>query len=207
MKITKYIHSCLLFEKEGFRLLFDPGKFSFAEGAVTPEMFSDISAVIIMHNHPDHLDIENLKKIFELSQAAIYTNAEVSKELSAAGLESLLAEEGKRLIGPFSLDIINVTHEPLLDAPTPDMQAYVIDELVLHPVDSLEEKLLQYKGIPMLILPPFTIELKVAAFADAIRPREILPVHDGYARPFFLKQRYENYSKHFNQILQCGGTR
>jgi len=58
IKITKYIHSCLLFEKDGFKLLFDPGKFTFAEGLVSPEMFSDISAVIITHNHPDHLDTE-----------------------------------------------------------------------------------------------------------------------------------------------------
>ncbi|MDB5135572.1 MAG: fold metallo-hydrolase [Mucilaginibacter sp.] len=202
MKITKYIHSCRLFEKDGFKLLFDPGKFTFAEELVTPEMFSDIDALVITHNHSDHLDVENLKKIIDLSQAIIYTNAEVSKELAEAGLECLLVEEGQMSVGTFELNVINVTHEPLLDTPTPDMQAYVIDNLVLNSVDSSEDKLSQFKNIPLLILPimaPFTTEFKVAEFADNIQPKEILPVHDGYAKPFFLKQRHENYSKHFEK--------
>ncbi len=37
MKITKYIHSCLLLEKDTDKILFDPGKFSFAEGKVKPK--------------------------------------------------------------------------------------------------------------------------------------------------------------------------
>jgi L-ascorbate metabolism protein UlaG (beta-lactamase superfamily) len=202
MKITKYIHSCLLFEKQDFKLLFDPGKFSFAEGLVTPEMFSDIGALIVTHNHPDHLDIENIQKIIGLSRAAIYTNAEVGKELTAAGLECLLVEEGQLTIGPYNLQAINVTHEPLLDSPVPDMQAYVVDDIVLNPADSFEEKLYRFKNIPLLILPimaPFTTEIKVAEFADQMKPKAILPVHDGYARPFFLNQRYENYSRHFEK--------
>jgi hypothetical protein len=58
------------------------------------------------------------------------------------------------------------------------------------------------KNIPLLILPvmaPFTTEIKVAEFADRLNPKEILRVHDGYAKPFFLKQRYENYAKHFEK--------
>ena len=46
---------------------------------------------------------------------------------------------------------------------------------------------------------PFTTELQVTAFADALQPKQILPVHDGYAKDFFLKQRYENYGKHFEK--------
>ena len=202
MKITKYIHSCLLFEKTGFKILFDLGKFSFAEGLVTAEMFNDVQSVIITHNHPDHLDMENLKKIIELSKATIYTNAEVSKELFANGLESILVEEGEMTIGPFSLKVLNVAHEHILDSPLPDMQAYVIDSTILNPVDSFEQKLYAYEGINLLILPimaPFTTELKVAEFGDKIHPKHILPVHDGYAKDFFLKQRYENYAKHFKK--------
>ncbi len=50
MKISKYIHSCLLLEKQGFKLLIDPGKFSFAEGLVKPADFKDVDAIIITHN-------------------------------------------------------------------------------------------------------------------------------------------------------------
>ena len=200
MKITKYIHSCLLFEKDGFRLLFDPGKFAFAEGLVSPEDFKDVAAIIITHNHPDHLDKDNLAKIIQYSQATIYTNSEVNEELFEAGLESVIIEPGDLDIGPFKLSAISVKHEPLLDSPTPEITAFVIDGCVLNPVDSFEDSLLNYKGIKLLILPimaPFTTEIAVAAFGDAIAPKQIFPVHDGYAKDFFLKQRYEIYEQHF----------
>jgi len=35
MRITKYIHSCLLIENESDKILFDPGLFSFVEGKVS----------------------------------------------------------------------------------------------------------------------------------------------------------------------------
>jgi len=48
-------------------------------------------------------------------------------------------------------------------------------------------------------LAPFTTELIVSAFADALKPKQILPVHDGYAKDFFLEQRYKTYSEHFEK--------
>jgi hypothetical protein len=29
---------------------------------------------------------------------------------------------------------------------------------------------------------------------------KIIPVHDGYAKDFFLQQRYENYQKYFSPL-------
>ena len=81
MKISKYLHSCLLFELDGYQLLFDPGKFSFAEGLVTPQLFVDVKTIVITHIHPDHFDIDILKSIVELSGAAVVTNSQVGKEL------------------------------------------------------------------------------------------------------------------------------
>ncbi len=202
MKIYKYLHSCLVFEEDGFKLLIDPGKFSFAEGLVTPDMFGDVDAIIITHNHPDHLDVDNLKKILALSGAGVYTNTAVADALKQHDIVAKIIPAGDYLIGPFKLFAIDVEHEPLLDSPIPQMTAFVINNKVLHPVDSLEEKLMAYKGIELLLLPvmaPFTTELKVAGFADRLHPKQILPVHDGYAKDFFLKQRYENYSKHFEE--------
>jgi L-ascorbate metabolism protein UlaG (beta-lactamase superfamily) len=197
MKITKYLHSCLLFEKDNFKLLIDPGTFTFAEGFIEPDEFNDVDAIIITHIHPDHLDKVNLPKIVELSGAPVYSVPQVIDELKKIDLKSELIP---RVIGPFTLETIMVKHEPILDSPMPEMAALVIDEKVLHPVDSFEEKLLAYTYIELLILPimaPFCTELMVAAFANKLKPKRILPVHDGFAKPFFLKQRYDNYTRHF----------
>ncbi|MBD1384095.1 MBL fold metallo-hydrolase [Mucilaginibacter rigui] len=202
MKITKYLHSCLVFEQDGYKLLFDPGKFSFAEGRVTPQMFADVDSIIITHIHPDHLDIENLKKIVDLSKATVYTNTQVGETIAKEGLTYSLIEQGTYNIGPFKLDAFPVQHEPLLDNPTPQMTCFLINDKILHPVDSMETRLTEYTGIELLIMvtmAPFANELRIAGFADRVRPKRILPVHDGYAKDFFIEQRYKNYSRHFEK--------
>jgi L-ascorbate metabolism protein UlaG (beta-lactamase superfamily) len=202
MKISKYLHSCLVFELDGYKLLFDPGKFSFAEGAVTPEMFADVNSIIITHIHPDHLDIENLKKIVALSNAPVYTTAQVAEVLKKEGIESTVWIDGIYQQGPFKLQAISVVHEPILDNPPPPMLGFLINDKVLHPVDSMEDKLLTYQGIELLIMvsmAPFTNELLITAFTDKLKPKQVLPVHDGYAKGFFIKQRYDAYQKHFDK--------
>lgn len=199
MRLTKYIHSCLLLEKENFKLLIDPGTFTFAEGVITPESLADAEAIIITHNHPDHLDTENLKAILDAGNAKVYTNKEVAAILEQAGISS---EFIPSKIGPFDLQVFPVKHQPLLDAPEVIMYGFVIDGKILNAVDSFESSLDRFKGIEWLVLPvmaPFATELDIAAYADRLQPKHILPVHDGFAKPFFLTQRYQNYEKHFEK--------
>jgi L-ascorbate metabolism protein UlaG (beta-lactamase superfamily) len=206
MQITKYIHSCLTFEQDGFKLLVDPGNYTFAEGRVKPEDFADVQAIIITHIHPDHLDIDNLKSITALSKAPVYTNKQVAEVLQKHGIASELFTDGKHMFGKMEFMAMPVTHMPLLDSPIPEMTGYIINGNILHPVDSFQTELTKIKNIELLILPimaPFCNELQVTAFADAIRPKNVLPVHDGYGKDYFLRQRHDNYVKHFAAI----GTR
>ncbi len=202
MKISKYLHSCLVFELDGYKLLFDPGKFSFADGEVTAEMFADVDLIIVTHIHPDHLDIDVLKKIIELSDARLYANSQVSAELVKADLKHTILHEGTHQFGPFKLQAIDLVHEPILDNPLPQMTGFIINDKVLHPVDSMENDLLNYEGIELLLMvtmAPFANELRITDFADRLKPKQILPVHDGYAKEFFIKQRYDAYTRHFDK--------
>jgi L-ascorbate metabolism protein UlaG (beta-lactamase superfamily) len=81
MRVYKYIHSCLVVEEGGDKILFDPGMFSFLEGQVTPEAFRDVGTIIITHNHPDHVDVVSLKKIVELSGATVITNSQTNENM------------------------------------------------------------------------------------------------------------------------------
>ncbi|QXV67313.1 MBL fold metallo-hydrolase [Mucilaginibacter sp. 21P] len=202
MNISKFLHSCLVFEDKGYKILFDPGKFTFAEGLIKPDSFADVNAIIITHIHPDHLDVDNLKKIVASSQAPVYTNDEVGEALAEEDIPFNIIKEGTFDLGPFKLQAFPVQHEPLLDNPIPQMTGFIINDKVLHPVDSMETKLTEFRDIDVLIMvtmAPFANELRIAGFADRVRPKRILPVHDGYAKEFFLKQRYENYRKHFEK--------
>jgi L-ascorbate metabolism protein UlaG (beta-lactamase superfamily) len=57
--------------------------------------------------------------------------------------------------------------------------------------------------VEVLIMPvmaPFLTEVGVAAFARRMRPRQMIPVHDGYAKDFFVNQRYDNYVRVFTAM-------
>jgi L-ascorbate metabolism protein UlaG (beta-lactamase superfamily) len=202
MTITKYIHSCLLLEKDGQQLLFDPGTFSFIGGLVNPDTFAQVSFVIITHSHPDHLDVDALKQIVALSGAEVWSTGEVAEKLKPAGINVNEISEGNFQLGPFALNAIEVPHEPILADHLPQMFAFLIDGRVLNTADSFSEKLLKFRGVDLLMTPvmaPFLTELTVARFVEAMQPKQLLPLHDGYARPFFVTQRYNNYEQYFGK--------
>jgi L-ascorbate metabolism protein UlaG (beta-lactamase superfamily) len=200
VQIAKYIHSCLLFEHEGEKLLFDPGNYTFIEGLVTPETFRDVSTVVITHGHGDHLDLEPLKQILALSGANVVTNGEVAATLREAGIAATTIEEGPLTIGAFKLHAIPTPHEAVLAPALPRHTAFLVNDLVLNCGDSFGEPLLPYAGVEALVLPvmaPFLTEPRAFDFARRMRPRQVIPVHDGYAKDFFVKQRHDNFGKQF----------
>lgn len=204
MRIAKYIHSCLLVENGNDKILFDPGKFSFVEGLVKPEVFRDLSAIILTHQHPDHVDDDSLKKILENNHSAtVVANTEIQSRLSKEGIPAELLEDGSREVGSITLKAVAARHAKILDAAAPQNTAYIVNDALLHPGDSFDQALDAYQGVRILALPvmaPWTTELEVAEFAGRMLPQQIIPIHDGYAKDFFLEQRYENFEKHFSRL-------
>src|SRR5205807_7363210 len=60
MRLQKLGHSCLLVESGDARLLIDPGTFSSGF-----EGLEGLTAVLVTHQHPDHLDIDRLPGLLE----------------------------------------------------------------------------------------------------------------------------------------------
>lgn len=90
MKITKLVHSCLLIEKDGKKILVDPGVYSWQNEAVKNSDFSGISSVVVTHNHPDHLNDEFASAIKSASpDAKWYSTKEASEQLKSLGIDSL----------------------------------------------------------------------------------------------------------------------
>jgi L-ascorbate metabolism protein UlaG (beta-lactamase superfamily) len=206
MKISKYIHSCLLFEHEGEKLLFDPGVFTFAEGQVQADQFAGVATIVITHEHPDHLNLKGLKEILALTRATVISNRGVAAILQPEGIDVKLHEEGTMQAGPFTLKALACTHQPILAPSLPVHIAYLVNDRVLNPGDSFDPALLAWKGTEALILPvtaPFLTEVEAAAFARRMEPKQVLPVHDGYVKDFFRKGRYDAYEG----VLQKDGIR
>ncbi|MBA3788843.1 MBL fold metallo-hydrolase [Patescibacteria group bacterium] len=201
MKLTKYIHSCVFLEKNGEKLLIDPGIFTFMQD-VTPETFKDVRTILITHNHPDHVDPKALKIIVEMSGATIVTNEEVQKALEAADVQTTFVTGLNYETSEFKIEGIAAAHANILSDTLPKNTAYLINQVLLVPGDSFSETLTQLGGVEVLLLPimaPWMTELSVAEFARLVHPKRIVPIHDGYAKDFFLQNRYENFKKNFSK--------
>jgi L-ascorbate metabolism protein UlaG (beta-lactamase superfamily) len=87
MKITKLIHSYILIEQGGKKLLVDPGAYSWQDEKVRSTDFSGLSAVVITHNHPDHLNEDFAAAVYKASpNARWYGTQEVIDTLMTIGI-------------------------------------------------------------------------------------------------------------------------
>ncbi len=70
MKITKFVHSCLLVEAEGKVILVDPGDFSWGSGTFDIVKLNQLDKIVITHEHSDHFCEPFVKALAEKFPAA-----------------------------------------------------------------------------------------------------------------------------------------
>lgn len=113
MKITKHGQSCLHIESAEGGVLVDPGIFVFNEEGIKPEDFQDIKVLIFTHEHPDHFDIENVKKIIESNNPKILATRAVCDQLPD-DTEATVAKAGEQYeFNGFKITSYESTHGPL----------------------------------------------------------------------------------------------
>ena len=77
MQLTHFGHSCVLADFGHTTVLFDPGNFSHGFEGVT-----GLSAIVITHQHPDHVDQERLPALIDANPgAALYADPQTSAQL------------------------------------------------------------------------------------------------------------------------------
>ena len=111
MKITKYPHSCFIFEDKGSKIMIDPGSF-FAQ-KYRAEDFLDVKAVFITHQHPDHMDVNSLK-VFASKNIPIYGNTDVVKVLGEAGIKVIEVNDKAINISSFEIEPIHIAQQVYL---------------------------------------------------------------------------------------------
>ncbi len=191
MKIQKFLHSCLLLEKKGKRILIDPGSFSFIEGKIKPEDIGKVDAIFITHKHLDHFDPPILKKFVSFGQTPIFTIEDIGNLLASDGLAYERIKPGSELnVEGFSVKVFDAPHGSLPFA-VPDNVAFMVDGL-LHPGDSLKPQ--QIEACDILALPvagPWVTLNDAVALVDALKPKKVIPIHDVFIKDFMLDRMYE----------------
>lgn len=176
MKITKYVHSCLLIEDHGVAILIDPGGYSTGSGLLNVNELPKLDSVLITHEHPDHMDADFLKLLQERLP-----------ELLVAGSQSAvgkLEDEGVKVSTdlPEGTTAEDASHQPLpWRTPVPDNRAFTVFDKLTHPGDSLEIT----KTASVLALPlqaPWGSTKEALDMALRLQPEKIIPVHDWHWR-------------------------
>ncbi|MBI4084943.1 MAG: MBL fold metallo-hydrolase [Candidatus Liptonbacteria bacterium] len=199
MKIHKYFHSCLLLKDGDTRILFDPGGYSFLEGRAKPEDFSGIDAIVVTHSHKDHADPRVIKEIMSRNNTKIISNVGVKDMLAKDGINCEIGDENGFKIGNFFVKPVKADHEKTLRA-VPENTAYVVNDVFLHPGDSLNKNLysLKIKALALPVAGPWGKVTEFAEFAKNVGAETVIPIHDGVFVEEFINGQYKMWEDHFS---------
>lgn len=173
MEITRYGHSCLLVEDGGARVLMDPGAFSRGY-----EDLRGLTAVLITHQHADHLDPERLPALLEANPDAVLHVDEGSAG-TLGDVPHRVVRAGDVLDVGVRVDVLGEQHAVIHeDLPRIPNVGYLVGGSFFTPGDAL---LVPEADVEVLGLPTAAPWLKLSEAVDLLRavaPRRAFPVHD-----------------------------
>jgi len=179
MKLTHLGHACLLVETDTARLLIDPGTMS------SFEQQHDLDAVLITHQHPDHIDIARLAALLAANPGArLVVDPDTVSAVAGLPEQHVVARPGDRLMfGATTVEVVGGLHAAVY-GPVPGCtnSAYLVDDgALLHPGDSF---FVPDRPIDVLAVAVDAPWLKLAEAVDyvhAVSPRAAFPIHEGEA--------------------------
>jgi L-ascorbate metabolism protein UlaG (beta-lactamase superfamily) len=195
LKITKFVHSCVLVETTEKVALFDPGAMS-AE-AVSAASFERLDLILITHIHADHYNPELIKQlVLRFPQVRITTNKEVKADLATHGITaSDQAPDGVKFF-----DSPHESVQPLF--PQPEERGFHFQDQFTHPGDCHSFK--ETKAV--LALPmtgPWGSTIRAINLAFELKPKYVVPIHDWHWRE---EARLDTYSMYEHFLGEKGIT-
>lgn len=188
LKVTKFVHACLLVETPDRVAIFDPG--SMSETALDPGKLTRLDDIFITHVHGDHMSVPLIKQLIAKFPAVrITTTDEAVKQLATEGIKATATP-------PAGVSFFDSPHEsvaPLFGQPPQEIGIHYLDTLS-DPGDS--HSFHETKAVLALpITGPWGSTIKALNLALELKPKHVLPIHDWHWNEQARAQTYGMFER------------
>jgi len=174
MQLTKFKHACFALSKNNQTIVVDPGVFS-------TDFIADNTtvAVVITHEHADHLDANHLQAIVDNNpDVIVIAHSTITSKLSQFKTTAVAAGDTLS-VGDFSLAFYGGQHATI--HPTIPIVAnlgVMIDKKVYYPGDSFVAPQMPVEVLALPACAPWMKISEAIDFLTTIAPATAFPTHD-----------------------------
>jgi L-ascorbate metabolism protein UlaG (beta-lactamase superfamily) len=175
MLLTKFGHSCVRLEKDGARLVIDPGIWA------GPGVLDEANAMLITHEHVDHVDDQAVRTALAAdADLRLWASETVASQFAEFGDRVRAVHSGDAFeAAGFGVHVYGSDHA-LVDTAIPIVPntGFAVDGAIFHPGDSFT---VPADKIPTLLLPvsaPWLKFSEVASYIRTVAPERAYWIHD-----------------------------
>jgi L-ascorbate metabolism protein UlaG (beta-lactamase superfamily) len=177
MKLTKHEHACVVLEKDGEKIVIDPG--SFSSGAA--EIIADADAILLTHEHFDHVNADAIYgALAARPELRVYAPAAMADAITQHRDQVTGVAAGDVLtLGSFSVTVHGSEHARIHpDIPVIANVGYLVDGSLYHPGDAYFVPEVPVSVLLLATSGPWMKLGEAADYVRAIRPQQVIQIHE-----------------------------
>jgi L-ascorbate metabolism protein UlaG (beta-lactamase superfamily) len=193
VELTWLGQSCVRIEKDGTVLVIDPGL------AAPAHALDDADAVLITHEHSDHLAIPLLMSAVRTRRhLEIWTNRSVANLLEGTGARVHQVDDGDTFdVMGIPISVHGSWHGQVHhEIPPVRNVGFLVDSTLFHPGDALTDPATPVGALLLPLCGRWVPRVgKLLDYVRQVRPQRVIPVHDTGAAPINLQVHASFLSK------------
>lgn len=206
MNITKYPQSCFILEKNGQRIIIDPGNFVAEKYKI--DDLPEVEGILITHRHADHLYPPLVQALSRGGTVPVIANQDVA-EFLGDGIVTNIVRDGEELgVAGFTVKAYERSHVLMPDGSEgPQNTGFMVDDTFFHGGDTADVNGISAKVAAIPIAGPDISPRDAFRMAQEINPEIVIPMHYNYfiADPAFFSQLAKTYEANYVMIPLSDG--